>query len=31
MKILAALDDPIRVTVHADPRWTGATATQLPG
>ena len=31
MKILAALDDPIRVTVHADPRWTGAAATQLPG
>ena len=31
MKFLAALDGPIRVTVHADPRWTGAAATQLPG
>ena len=31
MKILAALDDPIRVTVHADPRWTGTAATRFPG
>ena len=31
MKILAALDTRIGVTVHIDPRWTGAAATQLPG
>ena len=30
MKILAALDGRIRVTVHIDPRWTGAAATQFP-
>ena len=31
MKILAALDGRIRVTVHVEPRWTGAAATQYPG
>ena len=31
MNFRSALDGPIRVTVHADPRWTGAAATLLPG
>lgn len=31
MKILAALDGRIRVTVHVDPRPTGASAAPLPG
>ena len=31
MKILAALDGRVRVTVHVDPRWTGAGATPFPG
>lgn len=31
MKILAALDDRVQVTVHVDPRWTGAGATPFPG
>ena len=31
MKILAALDGRIRVTVHVDSRWPGAAATQYPG
>ena len=30
MKILAALDGRIRVTVHVDSRWTGAAATRYP-
>ena len=31
MKILAALDGPIRGTVHIDPRRTGTAAPQFPG
>ena len=31
MKILAALDGRIRVTVHIHPRLTGAAAQQFPG
>ena len=31
MKFRAAPDGPIRVTVHIDPQWTGAAATQFPG
>ena len=31
MKSRAALDGPIRVTVHIDPQWTGAAASQFPG
>ena len=31
MKILATLDDRIRVTVHIDPRRTGTAAPQFPG
>ena len=31
IRILAALDGLIRVTVHIDPRWIGAAATQFPG
>ena len=31
MKSCAALDGRIRVTVHVDPRWSGAAATQFPG
>ena len=31
MKILAALDGRVRITVHVDPRWTGEGATPLPG
>ena len=30
MKFRAALDGRFRVTVHIDPRWTGAAATQSP-
>lgn len=31
MKILAALDGGIRVTIHVDPQSTGASAAPLPG
>ena len=31
MKSCAARDGRIRVTVHVDPRWSGAAATQFPG
>ena len=31
MKFRSPLDGPIRVTVHVDPQWTAAAATQFPG